>query len=207
MKEQEMKFWARVFECAPRLSPESMQRWIDDPKGLKALLVQLVERQESELLNWLGTTTTSATTTNFVAKDRFVEGSKEVKLAHISDNFRSWFLTGDGKIEEPQGAQELRYGDLTKGSVDGPIVEELGGEAKAETTLAELHDLLKKQANGEDGVLLTNGRANIFYIQDISGVLRAVFVDWCGGGCRVDSSSVEAPDDWNAGRRVFSDNS
>lgn len=207
MTKQEMKFWARMFECVPRLSSERMQKWIDDPNSLKALLLQLAERQGNELLDYLGTTTTLATTQKFVAKYKFRKDSKEVKFYGIWDNFTNRFLAGNGKIEEPLGEQVLRYGNLTKNSVDGPIIEELGGEAKAETTLTELYDLLKKQANGEDGDLLTNGYANIFYIRDIEGVLRAVRVYWFDCGWDVYASSVGRPYVWHAGSRVFSRNS
>ena len=166
-----------------------------------------IEAIKDSILNWLGTTKTSATTEKFVAKEKFRKDSKEVKFYRIWDNFTNWFLAGDGKIEEPIGEQELRYGNLTKNSVDSPIIEDLGGEAKAETTLAELYDLLKKQANGEGDVLLTNGYANIFYIRNIKGVLRAVRVYWDDDGWNVSALSVEDRLAWNAGDRVFSRNS
>ena len=171
-------------------------------QGRAKLEVKLVQ-----ILNWIGTTTISATTEKFVAKDKFRKDSKEVKFYGIWNNFTEWFLSGNGKIEEPIDEKELRYGKLIKSSVDGPIVEELGGEAKAETTLTELHDLLKKQANGEEGDLLTNGYANIFYVKDTSGVLRAVIVGWCDAGWHVDAHSVEDPNVWFVGHRVFSRNS
>lgn len=166
---------------------------------------------KDSILNWLGTTKTSATTKKFVAKDKFTKDSKEVKFYFygIWNNFTNWFLAGDSKTEEPLGEQELRYGNLIKISADSPIIEELGGEAKAETTLTELYDLLKKQANGEEGVLLINdGYANIFYIRDTAGVLRAVYVFWHGGdGWCVRAYSVEDSLEWLAGCRVFFRNS
>lgn len=180
-------------------------------EGVEAFLRGTVEIIMKSIIDWLGTTTTSATTENttekFVAKKKFRIDSKEVKFYGIWDNFREWFLSaGDGKTEDPIGEQTLRYGKLTKNSVDGPIIEELGGEAKAETTLSDLYDLLKKQANGEKGVLLINGYANIFYIRDQSGVLRSVYAGWSDGGWRVSAISVECPSEWNAGRQVFSRN-
>lgn len=162
---------------------------------------------KDSILNWLGTATTSATTEKFVAKDKFHKDSKEVKFYGIWDNFANWFLADNGKIEEPLGKQALRYGNLNKDSVDGPIIEELGGEVKAETTLTELYELLKKQLYGERGDLLTDSYANIFYIKDAGGVLRAVYVLWYGVGWFVYARSVEFPDGWCAGRRVFARNS
>jgi len=166
-----------------------------------------IEIIKDSILNWLGTTTTSATTEKFVAKEKFVKDSKEVKFYRIWDDFTNWFLADDGKIEDPISEQTLRYGNLTTSSFDGPIIEELGGEAKAETTLTELWDLLKKQPKSEDGDLLTNGYGNFFYIKDTSGVLRAVSVFWIDDGWNVRAYSVEDPNAWAVGRRVFSRNS
>jgi hypothetical protein len=184
-------------------------------KNLKHLLRGEFEIKLLALIRWLGTTTTSATTEKFVAKDKFRKDSKEVKFYGFFGSFEEDFLVGNGKIEDPLGEQKLRYGDLVKPARDLPaeeggiaIIPELGGEAKAETALTELHDLLKKQGNGEkEGDLLTDIRANIFYIRNIQGVLRAVGVHWCGGGWVVRAYSTSDPDGWVAGRRVFSRNS
>jgi hypothetical protein len=65
---------------------------------------------------------------------------------------------------------------------------------------------MEKQKNGEDGVILNNGYANIFYVKDESGVLRAVNVRWNDYGWSVDASSVEDPGRWRDGVQVFSRN-
>jgi len=166
-----------------------------------------IEAVKESILNWLDITTTSATTEKFVAKDKFIKDSKEIKFYGFYGSFEEDFLVGNGKTEEPLSEQELRYGNLTKNSVDSPIIEELGGEAKAETTLTELHNLLRKQGNGEEGDLLTSGYANIFYTRNTKGVLRAVSVNWHDVGWCVYANSVENPNGWNAGIRVFSRNS
>jgi len=67
--------------------------------------------------------------------------------------------------------------------------------------------LMAEQGNGEDGILLTNGYANIFYIRDIKGVFWAVDCDWSGDGWSVDASSVGSPSGWGGGNQVFSRNS
>jgi hypothetical protein len=162
------------------------------------------------LLDLVGTVTTSATTSKFVAKDKFVVNTKRnapVKISAVWDNFTSWFLSGDGKTEDPISEQTLRYHKLRKSSVDGPIITELGGEEKSETTLTEMFSLMEKQKNGEGGVLLNNSYANIFYIRDQNGVLRAVNARLYGDGWDVGADSVEVPDGWGGGSQVFSRNS
>jgi hypothetical protein len=164
------------------------------------------------ILRLVSTVVIAATTSKFVAKDKFVvntKGNAKVLISEVWDDFTSWFLSGDGKTEDPESEQTLRYHKhkLRKSSADGPIVTELGGEEKSETTLTEMFSLMEKQKNGEDGVLLNNGYANIFYIRDQNGVLRAVLVYWRDGGWGVGAGSVEDPGRWGDGFQVFSRNS
>lgn len=124
-----------------------------------------------------------------------------MKISWLGDNFKKNFLD---KVEEVVAETTLNYHKLKKSSRDILIINELGGEDKAETTLAEMFFQMKKQASGESGVLLTNDYANIFYIRDINGVLWAVYCRWDVVGWYVFADSVEATDDWNAGGQVFS---
>ena len=158
------------------------------------------------LLEPVGTIATSATTSNFVVKEKFTVDTSpgaKAKISGTGSNFDAWF--GD-KVEDPISKQTLRYRKLRQSSVDGPIITELGGEEKAETTLSEMFSLMAKQGNGEDGVLLNNGWGNIFYVRDNAGVLRPVRVNWFDDGWSVFASSVEDPDGWSDGLQVFSRN-
>lgn len=153
------------------------------------------------------TFTVAPTTEKFVAKDKFkVDTGKKagVRTSFLGDNFKEWFLN---KIEGPFPGSTVNGRKLEKNSVDGPILAELGGSEVAETTLTELYAAMEAQPNGESGDLLNNGWANIFYIRDINGTLRAVDVYWLGDGWFVFAHSVEDPSEWNADRQVFSRNS
>ncbi len=155
----------------------------------------------------ISTVTLSATTEKFVAKDKFVvdTGKKaKVKISYVGDNFKAWFTE---KTEEPFAGSTVYGRKLNRGSVDGPIISELGGQEKSETTLSEMYAMMERQANGEKSELLNNGYANIFYIRDITGTLRAVTVDWDGGGWYVEALSVGSPLGWFGGSQVFSRNS
>jgi hypothetical protein len=163
-------------------------------------------RAESRILKYIGEVTIPATVEKFVARDNFKLKKDGGICSCLGDTFVNWFLSGEGKIEDQIGEQTLRYAELRQSSVDIPIINELGGEAKAETTLSEMFSLMKEQKNGRCGVLLSNGYANVFYIGDISGVLRAVLVVWSGVGWRVCADSVERPRTWRDGYLVFSRN-
>lgn len=158
-----------------------------------------------KILSDASSTTFTAPAGKFVVRDHFTVDTGEkakVKISYLGDNFQDWFL---GKIEEHAGGEiTLRGRNLNRSSVDGPIIAELGSEAKAETTLAEVFALMEKQGNREEGALFTNGYANIFYVRDANGVLRAVSLIWLDGGWRVSALSVASPRGWRAGLRVFS---
>ncbi len=162
-------------------------------------------RPTLSILEFVSTVSIPATAGPFVAKEKFVRGTgRKAKIGCLGDNFTAWFLNGDGKTEDPISEQTLRYAKLRKASVDDPIIAELGGKAKAETTLAEMFSLMEKQGKGENGVLLNNNYVNIFYIKDKNDVLRTVHVFWDDGGWGVDASSVEYPHKWYGGIQVFS---
>jgi hypothetical protein len=157
-----------------------------------------------------------ATTEQFVVKEKFVvniEDDVQVKISSLWDNFTVWFLSGDGKIEDPKSDTKLYYRKLLKMAHNVPfkkgdraIISEFGGKVKVETTLTEMFFLMEKQKNCEDGFLLNNGWANIFYIRDQKGVLRAVSVRWRGGGWDVDAYFVGGQYEWDDGDQVFSRN-
>lgn len=186
------------------LAGENGQTWFEE---FKKFLRKEPCWPKQPILEFLGAVTIPARTERFFAKEKFVVNAKPtapVKIGFISDTFTQWF---GGKIEDPMTQQALRCAKLRKSSVDRPIIEELGGEKKAETTLAEVYALTEQQPNGEDGILLTNGYANIFYVRDVSGVLRAVRVHWRGDGWYVHANLVDDLSEWHGGNQVFSRNS
>lgn len=194
------------------LSTEDGQWVIQNGKEAVALCVKAVANRAkatiqtvtSILSDVILTFTVVPSTTEFVAEDKFkVDTSKKakVKISYLGDNFKEWFL---GKRENPFPSSTVCGRQLNKNLVDGPILVELGGQEKAETTLFELFIMMNRQANGESGALFNNGVANIFYVRDIKGILRAVGVGWDDGGWSVDAYSVESPYVWLAGLCVFS---
>lgn len=164
----------------------------------------MVSEVANPLLEFLGVVTVPATTERFSVRDRIAAIRQSGRKIYMGSNLEEWFLNC---TVEPVGETEIRYHKLLMDEVDGPIIAELGGKARAKTTLGEVFALMGQQLNGENGVLLTNGYANIFYIRDVAGVLRVVGVDWRGVGWDLDAGSVDYPYRWDEGSRVLSRNS
>ncbi len=178
----------------------------DGVKGLLSgalVVVQNTTAQAKEkLLEFVSTVRVSGSK-RFVARDSFKKGNADgVKIYDIYQSFKTNFL-GKTKEEEVSDA-DLKIHKLLKSSRDPNIIVELG--ANHETCLTYVWNLMKNQPNGEEGTLLTNSFANIFYVRDVEGVLWAVDVGWYGFGWGVGASSVGSVDGWNAGHQAFSHN-
>jgi hypothetical protein len=160
-----------------------------------------------QIFAFAGTTPTLAVTARFVVRDHFVEdiaNDAVVRISRLSEYFRQWFLD---KIEGPLGRTKLHYFTLLTSSPDVLIIGWLGGVIKAETALAEVFALMKTQPNSENGPLLTNGHANVFYVRDAGDRLRAVSVSWGGRGWSVIARAAAHPYEWHGAERIFSRNS
>jgi len=182
------------------LAGENGQRWLEELKKFLRKEPCWVE----SLLEFIGTITIPARTEKFVAKENFVVNTERdalVKISHINDNFKKRF---GGKVDDIIAEQTLHYAKILKPSVDTPVISEIGGEAKAETTLVAVYILMTRQPNGEGGALLINSNINIFYVRDIENVLCAVYIRWCSYGWVVLANSLDdLGNKWFKGSQVF----
>jgi hypothetical protein len=82
---------------------------------------------------------------------------------------------------------------------------ELGDPRFFSTTLADLWVMLEKQPSGEEGVLLTNGWTNNFYIHDQNETLWGVNAFWYAGrgGWLIGAQSVGSLVGWYEGIQVL----
>jgi len=164
----------------------------------------VTKAEKQPLLIRINTVRITATKEPFIAKDNFImntDDSAPVKISYLGDDFIKWFLS---KEEQPFIGSTLKYGKLTHSSSSDQILKELGSEGLAETTLTELFSLMKIQKNGKRGSLLTNGCANIFFIRDVTGILRAVFAYCRGSSWGVGARAVADSYGWSDDVRVFS---
>ena len=196
-------------------TPELLNALAERPGLFRQLLqvqlgraeVKMLERVPS-VLEIIGMIRIPATIKQFVAREHFVVDTSRkarVKIVWLGDDFDNWFLN---KTEAPAAGAKLDYARLTRLMTDDEIRKEIGAGCE-ETTLAAIWALMERQLNGESGILLTNGYANIFYVRDTNGVLRAVGAFWLAraGGWYLSADSVSSPSRWYDGRRVFSRNS
>lgn len=170
-------------------------------------VLKLIPAAPKKLLELLSTVSVGAIA-RFVAADKFVmDITGDVRIACLGENFKRDFL---GKVEGPCEAAKLNIHklrvaarDLSKDSEPG-IIPELGG--REEITLGQFYAQLAKQGRGQKGKLLVNGYANVAYVRDVNGVLRAVSAYWRArnGGWGVGSLPVGDPYRWGAGLQVLS---
>lgn len=193
---QTARFLASVATCMPGLSGEVMQGWINNPAGLKKFLRGLnPPASAGSVLNFHENITTWPLTKRFARREFF---KTRTGLCLWSDMERVLSRTQD---VEPTGTTTLLSSfDLTRNAYDREIKAEL--PERHEVELWQIAELIDRQKNGEDGALLTNGRANIFYVAGF-----AVHVDWSAGHREWRVLAWALGDSrWNEGCRVFYSN-
>ena len=211
-----IEFQAALLRQAPRpgeIDQTTAEGWIGNQLGLKKNLFSCLVPKTELLLKTVGTVVILPNKKRFVARKSFkTPECKGVKIGVIYDSFADLFLD---KIEKPSSIRKLHYHVVQPhaSSKNDSIIANLGGKVLAETTLFDIFFLMKKQGNGDSGVLLANGQANVFYVKDVRGVIRSVDLAWhneaeegdhvtppvsVGWGISADS------DGWDGHSRVFS---
>jgi len=191
MKGQSMKY--------PKMEWGTMEAIVNKLGGEEAVARFLrgeLTVRESDLLRKLVTVPVKGAK-KFVAKDHI----KSANVGYTGTNFDKLFLD---LVEENVEDANLAGHSLGRKSLDAPIMAELGDRAKIK--LAHFFGLVEKQSKGEAGTLLTNGCANIAYIEGIDGNLWVVGALWVSGYgvWDVRARSVGRQRAWLAGRQVLS---
>ena len=210
------EFWGILCDLSEKLHGKDGKLWRDalrnflrkEPCWSNGQVAQVTEPKPTpSILELVSTVVVSATTSKFIAKDKFMINTNRdasVKISSICGIFTNRFLSGAGKIEDPISEQTLRYHKLREMSTDRMFITELGGEAKVETNLSVMFSFMEKPKNGEDDVLLNNDCANIFYIRDQNSVLSVVYLFWTNDGWDIHAYLALTSNIWLAGARVFS---
>ena len=122
----------------------------------------------------------------FVANEYFTLGTSKNRRARIyglGDNFKRWFLEGAGKIEVATTPMAISYRTIEAKATDELLLNELGGNMKAELRLSQVAYFMDEQYDGKDGALLVDRESggklgSLFLARDIKNILRIVYVSW-----------------------------
>ncbi len=170
--------------------------WLKSGATIEAVAqAPLPQKKNKNVLSCVGELTVGPLQTKFVRREFFRTRSG---LYLWNDMERVLSVTHDA--DSPQPVKTLQYHDLGKNAHDRDIKAQL--PEKQEVELWQVAWLIERQKDGEEGVLLTNGYANIFYVAGF-----AVGVGWNAGNREwVVSVWKLGGDDWRRGDRVFSGN-
>src|SRR3989344_1966274 len=190
MNRQELKLAARVIENLPMMSPDVMQGWINDPKGLQKFLSGLVPAVEEAIKSIL----TLLRTVKMLAHDALITSKEYFEGAGVKSmggNFQTQFL---GLELSAVGETELAVHKLEENSLDAPIMAERGD--KTETSVSQFRTFLHSNRNSSEYF--------IFYLRGKDGNLWAVYAHWYSDldGWNVSAYSVTDPGRWSAGYQV-----
>lgn len=187
------------------LDPEDYKYWTEHGDELNVVIAGALRRP---LLGFVTTVALPAISAfdagaHIVVTPGKERESAELVIGWVGDNATRLVK---GKVEPDVAEATLRVHTLKKPSLDGPIIAELGGEEVVATTWGQIREMMRRQGRGQEGILLTNGCANIFYILDPDGVLWAAD---CGWGSNYADWDVEArpityPSRWDGGYQVVS---
>ena len=86
---------------------------------------------------------------------------------------------------------------------EGPIIEELGGGRRAESSVGAAVSPLLALARGEERIVQTNGYANIVFARGLRGCLCAARIGWDEEGWLVDPIALDDPLASNGKHQVF----
>lgn len=193
-----LEFVSCVVKNLVNVPEDVMDGWVQNPKALQDALTNALcpSKKEPELLRLI----TSAGITGakkFVAKDHLAVAN----VGWTGGNLKKLFLD---KVEENVADTIVTVYRLEQSSLDAPIMAKLG--ERTVIKLAYFFELLKRQSKGEDGVLLTNGYANVAYIEGNDGNIWAVYASWYSEYHYwfVEAYSVENPRRWYVGDQILS---
>lgn len=165
--------------------------------GGTKVLVQETSRVVGSFLRLLGPVTIPAIT----GQAKILAAGKDIWLG---DNFKRWIATG---LQWGSDLPETTWQsfETMKLAWDREIVSELpdGYVFKRHEFCAYMAHLVSLQPNGKAGILLSDGRANIFLVEDVNGVVRTVSVYWYSYSRRWGFGADEFDYRWRDGYRVF----
>ena len=203
MHTQTAKLVARIAENLPNITDDVMQAWIEDPKGLQRFLAGLCPPKEVEnILAPYRQLTVGPLTEPF--NPHVVFQTREGLW--VSPQFTDRILSVVRDVAKRESATSLQSFTLVKDALDTQIRAGLPENHLVEPW--QIAALITKQPKGEEGDLLTNGYANLFYVKGKAEQVFVVHVHWFAGNREwyVNAWKLVENDRWYSGHRLFSCN-
>ena len=203
MHAQTAKLVARIAENLPNITDDVMQAWIEDPKGLQRFLAGLCPPKEVEnILAPYRQLTVGPLTEPF--NPHVVFQTREGLW--VSPQFTDRILSVVRDVAKRESATSLQSFTLVKDALDTQIRAGLPENHLVEPW--QIAALITKQPKGEEGDLLTNGYANLFYVKGKAEQVFVVHVHWFAGNREwyVNAWKLVENDRWYSGHRLFSCN-
>ena len=203
MHTQTAKLVARIAENLPNITDDVMQAWIEDPKGLQRFLAGLCPPKEVEnILAPYRQLTVGPLTDSF--NPHVVFQTREGLW--VSPQFTDRILSVVRDVAKRESATSLQSFTLVKDALDTQIRAGLPENHLVEPW--QIAALITKQPKGEEGDLLTNGYANLFYVKGKAEQVFVVHVHWFAGNREwyVNAWKLVENDRWYSGHRLFSCN-
>ncbi len=208
-KQQMAVMVARLVEFQEKFSPMSKadaQFVIQDTASAIELIIKAIAKRKTAK-NWfecLNPVELPATGEVFDARIYFFCNPEEMpfRISEFSINFANWYHGKKEIIKERRLLMRTRL--LMPLLSSKPIIDEIGGEAGAETYLVDIAYLLKQQPRGEKGLLDTEGNANIFFVKSAIGYIKEISIYWAGKSWTFQAHSPSSGHERNDGSIIFS---
>lgn len=144
------------WELFAQLPTEIRRQVIGNPKEMVPLICELLKERlqppppEPPLFDLV----------NRIIVTSHVPGCEVSKTTHLDGELFEWFTRASKNFTI------LCCYRLRQRAHDGEIIRKLGGPETIKTSPSQIGFLIERQKNGREGVLNTNGKANVFYVNN-----------------------------------------
>jgi len=164
---------------------------VGEPKNVTALKRTTSQKVLAGLLELVGEPLKLGAVKSFKVEKFRIDRNGELPISYIGDDLKTHVLKVLGSEIDAKPIT-LKQRKLLKMSVDGPILDALGGHDKARISLAHAFEFLKTA---------DKTKWYLFYIEGTDWVLSAV---WNVDGWNLEAYSVTSPLEWSGGAVVVS---
>lgn len=195
---QTAKFIATLCQSIPDMSGDVMQGWIENPKALQKTLAEAITppldtevKTEAPSLRNLDLTLSVPAQPECKVANCFTDTAV---FAYRDSDFDNWL-----PATLPASAEVAVNGyELTKTTTE----ETLSKVGRPFTNLTQIEDLIRRTKRGENTGLITDGCANIFFLQ-VGKSVSVVLASRCSDGWHVRYFRFCPMAEWSAGLRCF----